>query len=250
MDNNIKRPNSGTRRPSLSPMSAEDKLKKSMRGLSYTGSGLGTVGTSSQRPLNKQAEQRKKVGGVVLDVDTIQDANKTKFETKTRRNNVIILVLSLLFIMSLVYLLVAIISFNQAKGERNLTYSTMGEVKSTWIIDGGTETKFFVPNGVALGAAIENIPASLNIESSVPVVVEIEIIVKHNGERIIIEGLWEKSDDFEPYENMPNKYKYKHDFTSGTIFVCNGIQFGEEVPATINSENITIEIIAIVNAKI
>ena len=122
MDNDLKQPNNRTpRRPVSSarptssrsgvssrpvasrpkaPMTAEEKLKRSMRGLSYTSSGIGGINNNSN-VADSKGSARKKVGGVVLDLETIQGANKQKLETKGRRNGVAIMILSLLLVVSL-----------------------------------------------------------------------------------------------------------------------------------------------------
>ena len=82
---------SGMTGTTVTPLSAEEKLKKSMKGLSHMGGGGGgglNIDTGITLNTDDKVE-RKKVGGVVLDVETIQDANKQKLQTSNKRRNVV-----------------------------------------------------------------------------------------------------------------------------------------------------------------
>ena len=86
-------------------ISAEEKLRKSLKNLSYTSGGATNISSSpTTKASTAKKDTRKKVGGVVLDVETIQDATKQKLETRGKRNNVFILILVLLLVISLIYL--------------------------------------------------------------------------------------------------------------------------------------------------
>ena len=246
MDNNLNnRPNTNrTQGTRPSPMSAEEKLKRSLKGLSYTGSGA--TGSSLNRvPQGKvDKNQRKKVGGIVLDIDTIEDANKQKFETKGRRNNVIILVLSLLLVVSLVYLAVAIAGFNKSKKDYNFHYIVEGDASAQWIVEGGNKTQFHISEDLSPDTFYW-LDSQLKINSDDIVTLQIEIQVFIKGEHIVIEGLQTANDKLvrEPGTNI---YNYNGALTSGTYHMFSALDF-HQAPASLNSKNTTIKVIARVN---
>lgn len=248
MDNNLRRPTNTTRttRPSSSPMSAEEKLRKGMKGLSHMSGGSGGLNLNANINLDKgdSSAVRKKVGGVVLDMETIQDAHKQKFETKGRRNNVIILILSLLLVVSLVYLVIAFMGYKNSKRDPNLKYMVVGE--GQWVVDGGTKTQIVMAEG-ALGGQLYTINSKLNITTTDSVSLYIEIKVLYNGEEVLISGL-QGAFDFvrvkDANMNDTNKFRYNKTITGGgTIQVFDEIDFTENEQA-LNTEDLVIEITA------
>ncbi len=257
MDNNEKpktrtsSSESSTRSPSTKPRStitsktttrstsAEDKLKKSMKGLSHMG-GVGgglNLDTSTE---SKNSTERKKVGGVVLDVGTIQDASKQRLQTKGRRNTVVILVLSLALIISLVYLAVAVLGFLGGKQEPNCKFVVEGE--ASWVIEGKSKTEFRIPQGLARDMMYV-IDASLSIETNESVELHINIKVEHKGQEILIGGLHECNNNLVRVDNT-NKFVYQNTITGGgTIKLFEGIDF-TEAPYDMTSDTINIVVTA------
>ncbi|MBQ8522501.1 MAG: hypothetical protein IJ458_02415 [Clostridia bacterium] len=244
MDNKSSKSTNRTNSSISSPMSAEEKLKKSMRGLSHMGGSSGLNLDSSSRVDTKtksSSSSRKKVGGVVLDLETIQDATKQKLQTKGRRNNVIILVLGLLLVVSLVYLAIAIVGYYNSKKDPNCKYSIQGDVDAKWIIDGQSKTQFLIPDN--LGAdTVYVIDSRLEINTTAELTLVIEIKALFNGKEILIGGLQE-ADNFER-ESKTNLFKYNGTIVGGgTIEVFKGIDF-RDVDPNLNGEDVTIEVIA------
>lgn len=225
------------------PSSPEEKLKKSMKGLSYTGSGSSNLDLNPSAKLHKQEKTnvRKKVGGVVLDVETIHDANKQKFETKGRRNNVVILILSLLLVVSLIYLALAFISYKNSKRSPNLKFFVQGEAQ--WVIEGGTNTEMVMENGY-LGGQMYTISSKLNITTTDSVTLYIEIKVLHKGEEILISGLQE-APNFVRVKDT-NKFVYNGSITGGGIIQVFGELDFSENEQSLNTEDLVIEITAYV----
>jgi len=241
MDNKQNKPINRTKRSTSSPMSAEEKLRKSMRGLSYTGSsasGSKLSGGSSINSANTGA--RKKVGGVVLDIDTIQDAHNQKFETKGRRNNVVILILSLLLVVSLVYLVIAFMGYKNGKKEANLKYFVEGEAE--WVIAGSNKTEITLRKGLTTDKIyLIDSALKVNTKDSVKITIEIKLLLE--GEPILVPGLNEAS-DLVRVEN--NTFEYKEIITGGgTIPIFKGINFSD-APTNLTSDNISIEVKAYV----
>lgn len=250
MDNNEKKStnrttgsSSSSRRPVSSQpqrrMSAEEKLQKSMKGLSHMGGGGGGLGLNSDITKEKNTT-RKKVGGVVLDMETIQDANKHKLHTKGKRNSVVILVLSLLLVVSLVYLLIAIIGFNNSKKEPNCRFKVEGN--ATWTIEGKSKTEFILPQGITRDM-IFVINAALNINTTESVGLYIDVKALLNGEEILIAGLHEHNTELVRVQNT-NRFVYQSAIVGGgTIHLFNGIDFSE-APHDLTSDNLVLEITA------
>ncbi|MBO5910258.1 MAG: hypothetical protein J6Q15_01980, partial [Clostridia bacterium] len=220
MDNKSNKTTNRTKRPASSPMSAEEKLKRSMKGLSYTGSSAtGSKLSAESNTKTQKASSRKKVGGVVLDLDTIQDANKQKLETKGRRNNVIILVLSLLLVVSLVYLVIAIMNYNSGKKEPNLKYRVEGEAE--WIIEGSKKTDYLLPQGLASDMLYTiNSDLKITTNDSVTLVVEIEVLL--DGEEVLLAGITGNDEKLVRVADT-NRFVYQGTITGGAtieIFDC------------------------------
>ena len=239
MEDKPKKSTDRTSRPKSSPMSAEEKLKKSMKGLSHMGGGGGGLNLDTSAEVTNTTE-RKKVGGVVLDVGTIQDANKQKLQTKGRRNTVIIVVLILALVMSLAYLAIAVIGFFAGKQEPNCKFAVEGE--ASWIIDGKSKTEIRIPQGLARDM-MYLINASINIETNESVELHITVKVEHNGEEIIIAGLHERNDNLVRVEGT-NKFVYQNTITGGgTIKLFEGIDF-TEAPYDLTSDTVNILVTA------
>ena len=229
-----------------STLSAEEKLKRSMKGLSHTGSGGGGIGlTTSTTTTKSKGGERKKVGGVVLDMETIQGAHKQKFETKGRRNNVVILVLTLLLVVSLVYLVIAVLGYNKAKEAPNCRFEIDGNAKAEWIIEDGSKTHFHIADGLRPDT-IYLVDAKLNIETTSSVTLIIEIKATIDGNDFLIAGLQAPNDELIRVDKT-NQFQYQGSITGGgTIEIFQGIDFSN-APSNLKSSNARIEIIAHVN---
>lgn len=234
---------------SSTPMSAEEKLKKSMKGLSHLGGGgsMGlNAGADETKSKKSSTNERKKVGGVVLDMDTIKDANKQKFETKGRRNNVIILVLSLLLVVALVYLAIAVVGYMNSKKDYNCRYKVEGTASASWVVEGGTKTNFTVADGLKRDMVFL-IDSKLNIDTVESVALTIEINITHNGSPVIIYDLHEGNEKLTRPDKNSNKFVYQGSITGGGIIkMFGGLNFSN-APYTLNSNNVDIEIVATVN---
>ena len=179
----------------------------------------------------------------MLDMDTIQDANKQKFETKGRRHNVVILILSLLLIISLVYLIVSIMNFRNRKEEANLLYKVNGD--AYWIIEGGTKTEFVMRQGLATDM-MYLIDSKLCITTTDAVRLTVEIKVLLNGEEILLPGITEHDEKIARLDEDSNIFVYQDIIMENkTIQIFKGLDFSE-APAELNSDNVYIEIIATV----
>ncbi|MBO5910369.1 MAG: hypothetical protein J6Q15_02545, partial [Clostridia bacterium] len=240
-----------TARAGATRMSAEDKLKKSIKNLSYTSSGTSSVDVAKEKPTASKTTSRKKVGGVVLDVETIQDATKQKFETRGRRNNVIILVLSLLLVVSLVYLAITVISYIKGKQDPNFKYFISGDAQAEWIIEGGSDTQFTLHQDFAADT-VYLVNSKLKIKCAESVMLSLDIKVLFNGEEILIAGLYYKDPDKDLNDRFSraegtNTFVFLDTIRGGTtINLFDGLDFAE-APYNINYKNVTIQVTANVN---
>lgn len=246
MEDNSQKRTSRTSSSTSSPMSKEDKLKRSMKGLSHMNGGMGGGASldslNSATKMSKDKSERKKVGGVVLDLDTIQGANQQKFETKGRRNNVIILILSLLLVISLVFLAISIVRYKNSKKKANLKYTVEGSAE--WVIEGGSKTEVLLRQGLARDM-IYLIDTDLNITTSDSVSLIIEIEVLLDGSPILISGLHEANEKLVRIDNT-NNYEYQGEIVGGGVIqIFDGIDF-TDAPANLSSNNIKININAVV----
>lgn len=226
------------------PASAKEKLEKSLKGLSFVGSGAGSskIDAGANLNLSTDDKSRKKVGGVVLDMETIQDANKQKLSGKGNRRNVaIIIVLSVLLALSLVYLAIAVSAYFKSRKEPNCIYSIISEVDASWIIDGQKKNEFILRDGIKSGTICE-IDSKLQINSIERLKIEIILSVTLNGEPIRA-GLMGLNDNFvNKYDTTV--YEYNGVFEGGgTIDLFTGIDFNG-TPDNVTSENIKIDIVA------
>ena len=189
----------------------------------------------------KGKEERKKVGGVVLDLETIQEANNQKFDTRTKRNNIVILILSLLLIVSVVYLIISIVNFKNSKLEPNCKFVIAGDAKAYWVVEGNREnTNFRLGEGLESGLAYV-MRSEIQIDTTASVMLTIELVIKLNDEPILIYGLHDGNENLVRVENT-NKYIYQATITGGgRIHLFDGLDFSE-APDNLNSNNIQIEV--------
>ncbi len=245
----INRP--ATARPTSTPedmrLSAEEKLKRSMKNLSYTSGGAGTMDFNSKVKASKpnEVKDRKKVGGVVLDLETIETSTNQKMQTKNKRNNVIILVLCLLLAVSLVYLAISIINYNNGKRKPNCKYSIRGSASAQWIVQDSDKTEVAVAPGLESNM-IYKIKSEIKINTLEACSLIIEVNAYINNEPITFAGLEGMHDKLLPFKDQPTKYKYDGNITGGgTILLFTGIDF-TDAPYTLTSQNVNIEVIAYV----
>ena len=240
-------------RPNIRELSAEDKLKKGLKNISYTSntnfnSNLNNMETRSSSPvINKlnnsnNDPSRRKVGGVVLDIETIKDATKQKIQNQSKRNSVIIVILCSLLIISFIYLAIAVVSYKGSKHEPNCRYLITGDVEAEWIVEGRNQTEFSLKKGLSSNM-VYLLDSSINIKTTSTVLLNIEIKVLLNDEPIMIAGLQDMNKSLTRVENS-NKFMYENTITGGgIIYLFEGIDFSD-APSNLTSENITIEIIA------
>lgn len=242
-----------TQRPSANNnlrMSPEEKLAKTSRNLSHMsggGAGNSNIDLSKYTQKANATQQRKKVGGVVLDVDTIQDVNNQKINTRDKRNKVIILILSLALIVSLVFLTIAVINYKKGKEPLTCTYKIEGDAGSSckWVIDGETATEFNAPRELSVDSVYE-LKSELKIETTDTVMIMLIIDVKCNGNDFLIYQLKGANELLTRTDNT-NEFLYSGTISGGgTIHMFDGIDFSES-PDDLSSENITLTVKAIVS---
>ena len=230
------------------------KLKKSLKNLSYTSgtSGASTASYGQTRLASRpKKEERKKVGGVLLDVETIQDATKQKFETKGRRKNVIILMLVLALVVALVFVTITALNYRKSKKAPNLKYEIQGDAGElcSWKIAGGSQTKFVLQDGLSSGL-VYALSSSLDIKTSLSVNITIEIVALLEGEPISV-GLFYDVNNEETFtkvsDETKNVFTYNNTIYSGggKLHVFDGIDFSD-APYNLTSKNIELEVIATV----
>lgn len=236
-------------------ISAEEKLKRSLKSLSHTSGGGGNIGGSSidlnsvksktKTTQSTTDKTRRKVGGVVLDEATIKDANKQQLQTKSKRNNVVILVLGLLLIVSLVYLAISIAGYYNGKREPNCHYRVMGSASASWEIKESDKNDFIIASGLGPNM-IYNVASTINIKTVQEVTLTLEIKASINGQEILIGGL------ASPHNNLlrvegENRFIYDGTITGGGKFMLfAGIDF-TDAPGELRSDNLVLEVIANVN---
>ena len=222
--------------------SANDRFDRGTKHLSHIGGG--GAGAKLYR-INKAEDDmsRRKVGGIMLDADIIQDANQQKLDdSKNKRKNVIIIVLSMLLAISLAYLAIAIFGYVQNSKAENCRYNISTEVPAYWLIEGGRETKFAVREGLRSNTVYE-INTSMVIESDDYVDIEVIITVTVNGKEIYISGLYEASDNMVRVENK-NTWKYIGGHQgAGEVYLFGGLDFFG-APDGLNSTSVNINIYA------
>ena len=223
------------------PGSAKDKLEKSLKGLSFAGGGVGSSKIDLGPDITKTSndKSRKKVGGVVLDLDTIQDANKQKLSAKSnRRNTVIIIVLAVLLVLSLAYLAVTLMAYFRGKKEPCLRYEMSTEVDANWLIEGNRRTEFAIRQGLESGMVYE-IDSKLQVNTIQRVNISITLTIRVAGEEIVPAGLLGLNPKF---INAPDTshYVYQGGLEGGGIIdVFTGIDF-KGAPSHLSSDNVQI----------
>ncbi len=252
MDTNNQKPTKNAGNVSNSPssrLSAEDKLKRSLKNLSHTGGmGGGDLNRSSLNSSYTKSSidsSRKKVGGVVLDIETIEDATKQKLDTRGKRNNIIIFILTLALVMSLVFLVISIMAYKNGKKPPNCRYTIEGDADARWLIQGSTKTKFRLKQGLEPDT-IYLVNSTLDIKSTESVMVTIEIEVLLDGQPIPIFGLQDSHQNLVRIEGT-NQYVYQGTITGGGKFVMfEGIDFSE-APGKLTSDSVKIKVTANIN---
>lgn len=248
---NPPRPSSsqGTPRQSRSNTSAEDKLNRSMKNLSYTSGGVGSKSndfdvTKYTKRYQKQAEpERKKVGGIVLDDETIRDVTSQKVDTRTKRNNVIIFVLGLLLATAIIYLAITIIGYNKGKRKPNCFYHIKGDASAEWVVENSNATKLIVPKDLKSNSKYL-VSSSIKVKSTEAVLLTVTISVTCQGEEIDFFGLTALNDKLVQSESDKKTYLYTEEIVGGgTIYLFGAIDF-QNAPLKITGENIQINITA------
>lgn len=252
---------SNTTKSSGIRLSPEEKLQKSAKKLSYTsGSGLGQSGADLSKYIKKSASnsatERKKVGGVVLDMDTIQDVTSQKMNTRDKRNNVIILILVLALIVSLVFLAITIVNYKKAGTPNNCFMKIEGDAGSSckWLVEGKEDVEFKVPqpdarDGESLVDKVYRIKTQLVVNTTETVVLVINIKAEYNGAEFVIYGLTGMNEQLTRSSKDSNIFMFNGTITGGgTIDLFDGIDF-TNAPNGLTSKNITLTITATVNRQ-
>lgn len=231
---------------SLRTKTPEEKLNRSMQNLAYTSGGIGYNGfnqNGNNANNSYQATQRKKVGGVVLDMDTIKDVNQKGVDTRTKRNNAIILILCLLLLLSCAYLAVVILRYVKSKRSPTCFYHINGDVEAEWFVEGSKSTKLIVPKELRADTKYL-LESFIIINTEDAVTLNITISVTYQGEDIRVGGLTGCNSNLVRSATDRNVYEYNTDIVGGgKIYLFGGIDF-EGSPVQINSDNIEINITA------
>ena len=232
--------------------SAEERLKKSLKSLSHASGGAGNINLQSSvsagTKRSGKAASRKQVGGVVLDLETIKDANRQKLtDTRRSRNRAIIVILSILLAISLVYLAIVVVNYTNSKDEGNCKYYVTGTASDScaWVIEGERQVQFDIGSGLAPDM-IYWVNSQLEINTFDEVKVTVYFKPTMDGTEFLIGGLHEPHDNLlrvETADKQPtNKFVYQGSITEGgTITLFKGIDF-TGAPGKINSNNIILEI--------
>lgn len=230
-------------------MSAEEKLAKGSRNLSHTsGAGMGNSNIDLSKYTQKAnaTQQRKKVGGVVLDVDTIQDVNNQKINTRDKRNKVIILILVLALIVSLVFLTITIINYRRGKAPLTCSYKIEGDASDLceWLIDGEPDTSFNAPRELSVDT-IYNLKSQLKVNSDQRMMLILYIDVKYNDKDFLIYGLNGANENLQRTEGT-NQFLYSGVIEGrGTIDLFDGIDFTDS-PDGLSYESLSLTVLATV----
>lgn len=250
-------------------LTPEERLQKSAKKLSYTaGSGVGQSGLNSQsqpdlsKYTNKayanqnSANERKKVGGVVLDMDTIQDVTNQKMNTRDKRNNVIILILVLALVVSLVFLTITIVNYKKSGEPNNCFFKIEGDAGSScqWLIEGRKDVEFKVPqpnveDGESLVDKIYKIKTQLIVNTSETVMLVINIKAEYKGGEFIIHSLTGANEQLVRSSKENNVFVFNGTISGGgTIDLFDGIDF-TDAPYGLTSKNIILTITATVTKQ-
>lgn len=251
MENSPKKPQSSNdannfsspKSTNLPRKSAEERLKHTMKNLSYTSGGSNNLNVNLSKPTQPQSTGRRKVGGVVLDMDTIQEATNQKIDTRGRKSTVVIIILAVLLVISLVYLAVSIVSYFNNKSEPNCFYKINAPegISAEWRVENAKDTEFMVCDGLGTDT-IYLVSSSLIINSTDAVTIDITVKVTCEGKEVEITGLSEPNEKL--LENDDGSYSYDGVISGGgTIHLFEGIEFGR-VPSYLTSRNVVIEVTA------
>ncbi len=232
------------RNPNLSSInrqSATERFERGSRTLSHMNGG--TTGAKLYR-INRpdqDAMSRRQVGGVVLDTELIQDANKQKLNsTKSKQKTAVIVVLSVLLALSLVYLIFAIAGYSKQSANPNCKYNLTSEVSAHWVVDDNTETEFSVREGLSSGKIYE-IESILVIDSEDKVNIRLTITATLDGKEIFISGLDKSADNLVRVDGK-NTWVYVGGHQGvGEVYLFNGIDFFG-APNNLTSENVNITV--------
>ena len=248
MENNLNGQNDRPIRSSSSPMSVEERMRQSMKGISQMGgvsSGEGVLsgGTnssySSAKKDNKDDNDRKKVGGVVLDMDLMEGAQRQTFDTKGRRNNVIIVVLSLMLVASIAFLFMAINEYKKGSRKPNLIYTMEGEAE--WIVMGNSNmTEIVLADGLYRDM-VYLIDSDIKVNTTKSVSIRIEIEVLLEGAPLLINDLDFQAHEWERTEGTNIFTYYQSVVGGGMVEVFEGIDFSY-APYNLNSNNVVITV--------
>ena len=239
--NNRSTPNPNS--ANINRLSSSEKFERGSRSLSHmNGGSTGTKLYKIDRS-NEGDMMRRKVGGVMLDADLIQDANKQKLEnTKNKQKTAVIIVLSILLALSLVYLALAIAGYSNKGKEANCKYHIDSEVSAYWMIDNNTETEFAVREGLGSGKIYE-IESILIVDSDDKVNIKITISAMLNGQEIFISGLYEAANNLVRVDGK-NTWVYVGGHQGkGEVFMFKGIDFFGS-PENLSSDNVKITVYA------
>ena len=226
---------------SINRLSSAEKFERGSRSLSHinggsTGAKLYRINRSNEGDL-----MRRKVGGVMLDTDLIQDANKQKLtNTKSKRKTAVIVVLSILLVLSLAYLAVAIAGYNHRGKEANCNYYLTSEVSAKWMIDNNTETEFVVREGLSSGKVYE-IESILIIDSTDKIDIKIMVTATVNGKEIFISGLYEAADNLVRVDGKNTWIYVGGHQGGGEVYMFKGIDFFGS-PENLTSDNVKITV--------
>lgn len=232
------------------PLTPEEKLARSSRNLSYTaGAGIGNshidLSRYARKPVDPGAE-RKKVGGIVLDVDTIQDVTSQRMNTKDKRNRVIILVLVLALIVSLLFLTITVLNYQKGTAPATCFFKIEGDAGSAcgWLIENEDLTEFNPPDELN-STSVYELKSQLVVNTNVTVTLQLTIDVTCNGKPFLITQLHNPNPQLERLEDT-NNFVYLGTITGPKIVdLFEGIDFTSS-PEILSSQNLRMTVTAIV----
>lgn len=229
--------------------SAEERLNRSMQNLAYTSGGVGSntgFNQGQQYDFNQSQQPsnvRKKVGGVVLDMDTIKDVSQQGVETRGKRNSAVILILSLLLIVSCAYLAITVLQYVRFKRAPTCFYHINSDVDAKWFVEGSEQTKLIVPEDLQANTKYL-VESYLIIDSLEEVKVTITVRITCKGQEIDFAGLTGTDDKLGRTAYNDKVYEYAGTIVGGgKIYLFGGIDFAG-APNYINAKNVKIDITA------
>ena len=225
-------------------LSAGEKFERGSRSISHMSGGTPGAKLYRINRTNQDDLMRRKVGGIVLDAEIIDDAKQLKLaDNKNKQKTAVIIVLSMLLALSLVYLAVAIVGYVRSGVEANCRYYISGNVPARWVIDSNEETEFAVREGLTSGS-IYKLESILVIGTVDKVDIKITVTAKINEQEIFIAGL-DGANNIIRVEGE-NTWIYAGGHRGGgEVCMFEGIDF-YGAPESLSSQNISI----IVNAEI